>query len=89
MGGKKRAKQFFQKQTNRATKKCWEKIEAKKCEKTFFLFTRIRVQKMGGKNARNNFSRNFTNSASKKCEEKIRRKKVRKKVFYNHTNIVT
>ena len=54
---KKRAKLFFQKHTNSACKKCWEKIIAKKCEivraknvrkkrrknceKTFFIFTRI------------------------------------------------
>ena len=32
MGGKERAKQFFQKHTNSACKKCFEKIIAKKCE---------------------------------------------------------
>ena len=37
MGGKKRAKQFFQKHKNSASKKCWEKIVRKKCEKKFFL----------------------------------------------------
>jgi len=31
-GGKKRAKQYFQKHTNSAFKKCFEKIIAKKCE---------------------------------------------------------
>ena len=30
MGGTKRAKQFFQKHTNSASKKCWEKIVGKK-----------------------------------------------------------
>jgi len=30
--GKKRAKQFFQKHTNSAGIKCWEKFIAKKCE---------------------------------------------------------
>ena len=52
MGRKKPAKQFFQKQTNRGTKKCWEKIVAKKCEKTFFLFTRISCRKNGGEKTR-------------------------------------
>ena len=57
MGGKERAKQFFQKHTNNACKKYFEKIIAKKCEivraknvrkktpqnceKTFLIFTRI------------------------------------------------
>ena len=39
--GKKRAKQFFQKHTNGALKKCWEKTVAKMCEITFFIFTQI------------------------------------------------
>ena len=41
MGGTKRSKQFFQQDTNSASKKCWEKIFGKKCEKRFFIFTRI------------------------------------------------
>ena len=40
-GGEKRAKQFFQKHKNSASKKCWEKIVGKKSEKRFFKFTRI------------------------------------------------
>jgi len=35
--GEKRAKQFFQKHTNCATKKCWETIVRKKFEKAFFI----------------------------------------------------
>ena len=35
MGGIKRAKQFFQKHTNCASKKCWEKKFRKNCEKRF------------------------------------------------------
>ena len=55
MWGKKRAKHFFQKHTNSASKKCWEKNRRKKVRKTFFIFTQISLQNMGGKNARNNF----------------------------------
>ena len=50
MGGKERAKQLFQKHTNSASKKCWEKNRRKKLRKTFFLYSHdYRVQKMGGK----------------------------------------
>ena len=41
MGGTKRSKQFFQQDTNSASKKCWEKIVGNKCEKRFFIFPRI------------------------------------------------
>jgi len=33
----KRAKQFFQKHKNSASKKIWEKIIGKKCKKRFFI----------------------------------------------------
>ena len=36
MWRKKRAKQFFQKHTNSASKKCWEKNRREKVRKTFF-----------------------------------------------------
>ena len=40
------------------TKIVGKNIVPKKCENTFFIFTRLyRDQKMGGKKARNNFSR--------------------------------
>jgi len=39
--GKKRAKQFFHKNTNDAIKKFWEKTIANMCEKRFFIFTQI------------------------------------------------
>jgi len=58
MGGNKRAKQFFQKHTNSARKKCWEKNRRKKVRKTFLYSHEYRDQIMGGINARNNFSRN-------------------------------
>ena len=50
--GTKRAKQFFQKHTNSAYKKCWEKNRRKKCEKRFFIFTQISLPKNGGEKAR-------------------------------------
>ena len=49
MGGIKRAKQFFQKHTNSASKKCWEKNRRKKVRKTFFyIYTNIVTKKWGG-----------------------------------------
>jgi len=87
MGGKKRAKQFFQKHTISACKK-WEKIVGKKCENRFLYSHEYRDQKMRGKNARNNF---FTSTRI------VQAKNVGKKssgkggenVFYTHMNIVT
>ena len=52
MGGGKCAKQIFQKHMNSATKKCWEKIVGKKCDKSFFIFTRISCSKKGDKKMR-------------------------------------
>ena len=55
-GGGKCAKQFFQKHTNSASKKCWEKNRSKKGQKTFFIFSRYSYQEMvGGKNHENIF----------------------------------
>jgi len=89
-GGKKRAKQFFQKHKNSAIKKCWEKNRRKKVRKNFFLYSHEnRDQKMGGTKRVNQFFQEHTNSASKKCWEKNRRKKVRNTFFYIHTIIVT
>ena len=57
MGEKKRAKQFFQKHTNSASKKCWEKKSSEKsAKKVFYIHTNIVPKEWGGKNARNNFS---------------------------------
>ena len=48
-GGKKRAKQFFQKHTNSAGKKCWEKDRREKGRKNdFYIHTNIVTQKRGG-----------------------------------------
>ena len=87
MGGK-RMKQFFQKQTNRASKKCWGKNRPKKLRKNvFYIHTNI-VTKKGGENARNNISRNTPIVRAKNVRKKLS-EKLRKNVFYNHTNIVT
>ena len=50
--GEKRAKQFFQKHTNSASKKCWGKNRRKEVRNTFFIFTRISDQKMAGNKTR-------------------------------------
>ena len=52
MGGKKNAIQFFRKDTNSASKKCWAKNCRKEVRKTFFLFIEYRDQKMGGEKTR-------------------------------------
>ena len=50
MGGKKSAKQFFQKHTNNANKKCWGKNRRKEVRKTFFfIHTNIVTKKWGEK----------------------------------------
>ena len=48
-GGEKRAKQVFQKQTNSACKKCWEKNLRNKGQKRFLYSNGYRDQKMGEK----------------------------------------
>ena len=87
MWGKKPAKQFFQKNTNSANKKCWEKNRRKKVRKTFFYIHTNIVTKYGGETRETIFQKH-KNSAIKKCREKNRPKKVRKTFFYIHTNIV-
>jgi len=77
----KRAKQFFQKHTNSATKKCWEKIVGKKCEKAFFIFARISWPKNWGKETRDKFFQKHTNSGNKKFWKKIVGKKLEKAFF--------
>jgi len=50
IGGTKRAKQFFQKHTISASKKCLEKNRQKKVRKTvFYIQTNIVTKKWGGK----------------------------------------
>jgi len=90
-GQKKRVKQFFQKLTNSAGKKCWEKDRREKGRINLFLYSheyRDPKKRQGGKRAKQVFQIH-TNSSSKKCWEKDRGEKGRKNVFYIHTNIVT
>ena len=80
--GKKSAKQFFQKLTNSASKKCWGKNFGINFEKCFLYSHEYRDEKMGGIKLTKKFFQKQTNSASKKCWLKNRRKKVRKTFFY-------
>ena len=86
MGGKKPAKQFFQKHKNSARKKCWEKIVGKKCEKRFFIFTRKSWTKNGGKKLAKQFFQEHTNSSRKKFWG-INRRKDGRKFFFIYTRI--
>ena len=82
MGGKKRAKQFFQKKTNRASKKCWEKIVAKKCEKTFFYILKNIVSKKWGEKTRESiFPETQQIVLAKNVRKKIVGKKCEKTFF--------
>jgi len=66
-GGKKRAKQFFQKHTNSERKISWGKKSLEKSAKTRFLYSHeYRDQKMWGKERAKQFFQKHTNSASKK-----------------------
>ena len=80
MGGMKRAKQFFQKLTCSAKKKCWEKNRRKKCEKRFLYSNEYGEKKCGEKHPRNNISRKTRIMRAKKVA-KIIVGKVRKKTF--------
>jgi len=80
-GGKKRVKQFLQKQTNNASKKCWEKIVEKSAKKLFLNSQEYRDKEMGGKKRAKQFFQKLANSASKKCCEKIVGKKGKKAIF--------
>ena len=83
MGGKKRAKQFFQKQTNSASKKCGEKIVGKKCEKRFLYAHKYRYQKMVGKKRAKQFFRNTRIVRTKNVGEKSSEKST-KNFFFSH-----
>jgi len=80
MGGKKPAKQIFQKHTNSATKKVGKKSSEKSSKKRFYIRT-ITVFKNGGKNALNIFSTNKRIVRPKNVGEKIAGKKCEKASF--------
>ena len=82
MLGKKRGKQFYQKHTNSASKKCRKKSTGKRANNVFYIHTNIVTQK-GGKSAKHVFQKH-TNSLCKKCS-KIKRLNNGKNVFlYSH-----
>ena len=56
IGGTKRAKQFFQQDTNSASKYVGKKSSKKSAKNVFYIHTNIVTKKWVGKNARNNFS---------------------------------
>ena len=71
MGGKKDAKEFFQRHTNSARKICWGKKSFEKCAKTRFLYSHEnRDQKMGGKERAKQFSRNTPIERAKNVRKK-------------------
>ena len=80
MGGKLRAKQFFQKHTNSDPKKVEKKIVGKKLEKRFYIRTNT-VFTNGGEKRAKQFFHKQKKSAAKKCWGKNRRKKVRNASF--------
>ena len=81
MGGK-NARNNFSRNTNSASKKCWEENRRKKVRKTFFYIHRnIVTKKWGEKNSRNNFSRNTRIVRAKNVGEKIVGKKCEKRFF--------
>ena len=84
-GGKKLAKQFFQKHTNSASKKCLEKNVRKIVQKRFLYSHEYHDQKIGGIKRAKQFFRKHTNSASKNVEEKIVGKKCEIRFFYIYT----
>ena len=79
MGGKKSAKQFFQKHTNSANKKCWEKIVVIKCENRFLYSHECRDQKIWGKKHAKQFLQKRRKCASKKCWKKSTEKSAKKR----------
>ena len=84
MGGKKRAKQLFQKHTHSASKNCWGKNHRKKVRKTFFyIHTNTVTEKWGGKSAKQFFQKH-TNNASKKFWEKKVSKSEKTRFLYSH-----
>ena len=88
MEGKKREKQFLQKNTNSPGKKFWDKNRRKKCQKRFYIHTNIITRKWGGEYARNNFYRSTRIERAKNLWKKLFEKSAKKHFFYNHTYIM-
>ena len=75
MGGKKRAKQFFQKHKIVVAKNVGKKSSEKSAKNVFLYSHEYRDPKMWGKKRAKQFFQKHTNSASKKCWEKTVGKK--------------
>jgi len=65
MGRKERAKQFFQKHRNSASKKVGKKSLEKSAKKSFLYLHEYRDHKMGGKKRAKQFFQKLTYSANK------------------------
>ena len=87
MGGKKCAKQFFQKHTNSAKKNCWEKIVGKKCEERFLYSHEYRDQKMRGIKREKKILPETHVYREQKTMEKNRTQKAQIHVFFINTRI--
>ena len=89
MGGKKRAKQFFQKHTNSAFNKCWQKNRWKKVRKSgSYIRTNIVPKKWGVKNARINFSRNTRIVRPKNLAKKSSEKGAKKRFLFSTNSVI-
>jgi len=85
MAGKKRAKQFFQKHKNSASKKFWEKNRRKKMPKSFInIHTNIVTKKIGSNKHAKQFLQEHTNSASKNVGKKSSEKSAKNVFLYSH-----
>ena len=84
MGGKKRAKQLFQKHTDSASKNCWGKNHRKKVRKTFFYIHTNTVTEKWGVKARNNFSRNTLIMRAKNFGKKKVSQSEKTRFLYSH-----
>jgi len=89
MGGKKRAKKFFQKHSNNAWKMLGKKSSEKSARNVFLYSHEYRDQKKAGIKRAKQFFQKHKNSASKKFWEKNRRKKMPKSFINIQSNIVT
>ena len=87
MGATKRAKQFFQKDTNSASKKCWEKNRRKKVRKTLILYSHKYRYKIWGGKTRETIFQKHKNSAINTCWGKKSSEKSAKNVFFIFTRI--
>jgi len=84
MRGKKRAKQFFQKHKNSASKKCGKKDRGEKGRKNvFYIQTNNVTNKRGGKRAKQIF-RNTRIVRSKMFGKKSSEKRAKKRFLFSH-----